>query len=534
MGKKFGNMSIDLNLLTADEKEFMIEYASNSEWLKLLQEEEIREKIPTNLVDLYPLARKKNRHFILHVGETNTGKTYNALKRFYKSERGVYLAPLRLLALEVQESAEENNVPCTYLTGEEECIREGATHISSTIEKLDIRQEYDVAVIDEGQLINDCFRGGAWTRAVLGVLADEVHICCSPDAETLIVKLIKSCGDTFEVERLKRRTPLEVDRKFKDIQPNDALIVFSRKKVLALESELRAEGINASIIYGSLPYSVRKNEMIKFLKGETNVVIATDAIGMGLNLPIERIIFMESEKFDGKNVRPLLLPEIKQIAGRAGRYGLFEKGIVTCKGNAAWLKESLSTEYEDIIHAVLPIPEGLINIKGNFVDNLMIWQNFEFPEYYTKADLTIPLELASILLSYAGSDDLDNRTIYSMITLPIDKTTMSLYKRLVRGLLNGQVEKVLMSVLSSNLDKKSLNALEDYHKALDVIYSFCSKFDYELYKQSILLAKEDNALAIMETLKIPYKKTCKHCDDDLAWDFPYDLCEDCFSHSKVK
>ena len=491
---------------------------------------QIKEKIPENLVDLYPLAREKHRHFILHIGETNTGKTYNAIKRFHKAASGVYLAPLRLLALEIQEEAERNHVPCTYLTGEEELIREGANHVSSTIEKLDIRQEYDVAVIDEAQLLSDPSRGGAWTRAILGVLADEVHICCSPNAEKLVITLIETCGDTYEVEYLERKTSLVVEKKkMRDVKPNDALVVFSRNKVLALESELREKGIKASIIYGSLPYSVRKHEMQKFLDGETNVVIATDAIGMGLNLPIERVIFMESEKFDGRERRALLLPEIKQIAGRAGRYGLFDKGLVTANGPTAWLKESLAMEYTDLTHCVLPIPESLLNVKGHFIDNLLIWQEFNFPDYYTKPDLSVPLTLAEVLNEYGTI--FSNRTIYNLITLPVDKSTMKLYKKLVEGMVTGEVDRVIGKVL--NEEPKTLNELETHHKELDVIYSFSGKFSYDKYKESIMFQKESNALAIMEVLKQPYKHVCEHCEETLAWDFSYTLCQDCYEQGHI-
>lgn len=123
----------------------------------------------------YPEARMMRREFQIHVSGTNTGKTYQSLQRLKGAKTGVYLAPLRLLALEVQERMLEDGVVCSMLTGEEEDIREGATHISSTVEKLNVRQEFDVAVIDECQMINDTQRGYAWTRAILGVRAKEIH-----------------------------------------------------------------------------------------------------------------------------------------------------------------------------------------------------------------------------------------------------------------------------------------------------------------------------------------------------------------------
>ncbi|MCL2768284.1 MAG: hypothetical protein FWE49_06135, partial [Synergistaceae bacterium] len=111
----------------------------------------VRDLIPAHPKDEFPLARRMKRHFVIHSGTTNTGKTYNALIALKEAETGVYLAPLRLLALQVFQLLNEDGVACTLSTGEEEIITPGAKHISSTIEKLDTDKEYDVAVIDEAQ-----------------------------------------------------------------------------------------------------------------------------------------------------------------------------------------------------------------------------------------------------------------------------------------------------------------------------------------------------------------------------------------------
>ena len=110
------------------------------------------------------------------------------MEKLKEVEHGIYLAPLRLLALEVQERMLESNVMCSLSTGEEEDIVPNATHLSATVEKLNINQEYDLCVIDEVQMIQDKSRGWAWTRAILGVCANEVHLCMSENARKITIK----------------------------------------------------------------------------------------------------------------------------------------------------------------------------------------------------------------------------------------------------------------------------------------------------------------------------------------------------------
>lgn len=134
----------------------------------------LMESIPEDITQLYPEARNIKRHFILHIGETNTGKTHDALEDFYNAGSGMYLAPLRLLALEIQEMSLARGINCSLTTGEEKDIRDGAKHLSCTVEKMDMSRHFDVCVIDEAQMVADSDRGWAWTEAILGVNADVV------------------------------------------------------------------------------------------------------------------------------------------------------------------------------------------------------------------------------------------------------------------------------------------------------------------------------------------------------------------------
>ena len=227
----------------------------------------LMESIPEDITQLYPEARNIKRHFILHIGETNTGKTHDALEDFYNADSGMYLAPLRLLALEIQEMSLARGINCSLTTGEEKDIRDGAKHLSCTVEKMDMSRHFDVCVIDEAQMVADSDRGWAWTEAILGVNADVVHVCMSPNAIHIVKMLIKMCGDTYTDIRHKRNSRLIVeDHDFifpDDIRDGDALVAFSRRKVLMLATLLKKEGYKVSVIYGSLPYSVRKAEVAR-------------------------------------------------------------------------------------------------------------------------------------------------------------------------------------------------------------------------------------------------------------------------------
>ena len=136
---------------------------------------------------------------------------------------------------------------------------------------------------------------------------------------------------TLGVRRFERKNPLRVVDAIAlaALEPGDAVVAFSRNAVVDLQGQIRRNGHSTAAIYGSLSPAVRRREAERFRTGTADVLVATDAIGLGLNLPIRRLIFASIEKFDGISTRPLTPPEMRQIAGRAGRYGLHEEGHVT-------------------------------------------------------------------------------------------------------------------------------------------------------------------------------------------------------------
>lgn len=510
--------------------------------------QKIEEILPDNLAELYPAARLYHRKFILHVGDTNSGKTYQAINRFMEADSGVYLAPLRLLAMEVQDKTNQNGVLCSLLTGEEDDLIKEATHMSSTIEMLSLNKRYDVAVIDEAQMIADKNRGWAWTKAVLGVCADEIHICMSENATDIICKLITLCGDEYEIVEHTRSTPLVFEKKkiFKfpeSVQEKDALIVFSRKKVLLVASELKKRGIKASKIYGSLPYAARKREVEKFINGETSVVVSTDAIGMGMNLPIQRVVFLETEKYDGEDVRNLEGPEVKQIAGRAGRRGMFDTGFVNVytediKSNykKVNIQKALTEKYGMIEKARIRLPEELLTVSNDFKFILKLWENMQNEDFYEKTDLTdayIKNKEIDNFLKRNKAYKITNEEKWKLINVPIDYDEKNLYPiwcQLMQNYCTNTPIRFELDVYIDELMDGSLGDLELLYRILDAFYAFqrVEREKDEKFREEIKAYKKKVAEIIMKKLEVNMVKKCKRCGKRLAWNSKYNICDSCY------
>jgi len=280
--------------------------------------------------DSFAVARQLGRRITLYVGPPNSGKTHAAFERLAQALDGAYLAPLRLLALEGRDRLVARGVPCSLLTGEENVPAPDARVVSSTIEMVNTGRPIDVAVIDEAQMLFDVSRGWAWTQAIVGVPARELIVICSDFAVPAIERLIALCGETCELRRFERKQHVQLLARpvpLASLALGDAVVAFSRRDVLMLRDQIAAAGHPVSVIYGALPPEVRRREAERFAEGESHILVATDAIGMGLNLPIRRVLFSTLEKFDGEADRPLEASEVHQIAGRAGRYGLHEEGF---------------------------------------------------------------------------------------------------------------------------------------------------------------------------------------------------------------
>ncbi len=439
--------------------------------------EEFTKYFPSNPKDEYEKARRLTRKVYMHLGETNTGKTYQAVECLKHAEKGVYLAPLRILALENFEKLNKEGVPCNLITGEEEILVEGAKHVCSTIEKLDINKEYDVAVIDEVQMIANSQRGQAWTKALLGIRCGEIHVCGAINSKELLLKIIGDCGDTYEITEYKRQTPLEVIEKpftFGDITKGDALVAFSKKRVLELSKYFQDKGMNNSVIYGDLPPEVRKMQYQSFLNGTNSILITTDAIGMGVNLPIRRIIFMNLRKFDGEETRYLTSQEIKQIGGRAGRKGIYDVGYVGTVGlEQLFIRENLEESDEPLERAVLGPSEAIINIKGlPLKDKLALWSTREEKlGYYRKMDIRDYL----LILENVREFRLPEEVEFRLMNLPFDvsdEEIMECFISFVDEFFNEDYGYISKPKLRGYL----LYDYEKYYQKLNLYYSFSKNF----------------------------------------------------------
>ena len=499
----------------------------------------IMELVPARPEMEFAEVRELARHFILHIGPTNSGKTFQALERLRQAKNGTYLGPLRLLALEVYEQMHGAGVPCTMRTGQE-CIEEENSRVTaSTIEMADFDENYDIAVIDEAQLVADTDRGHSWTKAILGLRAEEIHICMSPAAEQVVCHLIQLCDDTFEVRRYERKTELVCeDRPFAfpdDVQEGDALIAFSKKSVLDVAGRLEEAGIASSVIYGSLPPEIRRRQTRMFNEGMTKVAVATDAIGMGLNLPVRRIVFMQTDKFDGVSRRPLRIPEVKQIAGRAGRFGIYDKGCVSALGEREleYIRTLYRADEEPLTEVNLGFPQVLLDIDAPLDELMKIWYSVTPSEPFVKENIDEALYLYEQAKRYKNQiDGFENKhLIYKMITCPIDikdRRVVMLWLDYCRT----YTADVSLEKPAFYRDRKGgIAQYETYYKQLDLYYQFSRRMQKELDEEWLAKQREKTEMRIMSYLtrgKQNYIARCKYCGRLLPLGSPFQVCDDCF------
>ncbi|KAF1785192.1 P-loop containing nucleoside triphosphate hydrolase [Phytophthora cactorum] len=270
-------------------------------------------------------SHEKEDHY--HEGPTNSGKTHQALERLKQAgeDGGIYCGPLRLLALEIFERMNSDGLYTSLVTGQEKKLVPYSTHVSCTVEMANINRPWDVAVIDEIQLIGDPQRGWAWTRALFGLQAKEIHVCGSGEAVHLVKKFAETTGDDFELRSYERRSPLEIAPKhlesYSHIRSGDCVVAFSRRDIFQIKRDIEIKtGQKCCIIYGQLPPETRSQQA-------------------------RRVVFATVKKYSGSSGGMIDIPPslAKQIAGRAGRYGSdFASGEATCllEEDLEYLKES--------------------------------------------------------------------------------------------------------------------------------------------------------------------------------------------------
>ena len=199
-------------------------------------------------------------------GRPTAARRRPAIEALRAAESGVYCGPLRLLAWEIHDRLGSLGVPCTLRTGQETREVVGAQHTSCTIEMCALHEPLDVGVLDEIQMLSHPERGWAWSRALLGLPARELHVCGSADALPLLRTLVERCGDKLVLHEYERLTPLDVSEgslrgDLRQVEAGDCVVAFSRREIFQLKQQVEVDtGLKCGVIYGSLPPETRREQ----------------------------------------------------------------------------------------------------------------------------------------------------------------------------------------------------------------------------------------------------------------------------------
>ncbi len=480
----------------------------------------------------YGVIYDPNVEYVIHVGETNTGKTHHALERMKRATSGLYLGPLRLLALEVYDKLNAEGIPCSLKTGEEEKLTPGASHIASTVEMFHEKDRYDVIVIDEAQMITDKDRGFSWFKAITKARAREVHIIGSRNSKNMILQLL---GESkTEIHEYKRDIPLEVEGNefsIKHVRKGDALICFSRRRVLETASRLQNDRHSVSVIYGSMPPETRKKQIQQFIEGKSKVIVSTDAIGMGLNLPIRRIVFLENEKFDGTRRRLLTSQEIKQIAGRAGRKGIYDVGKVAFTKDIRLMRRKLEQEDEPVHTFAIAPTTGVLERFQTYYRDLgtffELWDRFKNPRGTEKASLAEERELYEIVKGTEIEARLSLQDLYGFLHLPFASREQALIQQwyeTIFAIINNE------DLPEPNIKKRTLEDLELSYKKLGLHLLFLYRLDRRteaIYWERVRDELSDEVHEKLQTDVGSFAKRCRSCGRHLPWNYDFSICDQC-------
>lgn len=501
---------------------------------------------------VHSAARNMKRKIIYHMGPTNSGKTYHAIQALAQAPTGCYLAPLRLLAGELYDTLNGKDVKCMLLTGEEVIEVEGATHTSSTIEMARLQQEFACCVIDEIQMITDSSRGWAWTRALVNIMAPEIHVCGDPSVFDLVQQVADMCGDTLEVKDYTRMTELQVEPRpinVGNLEKNDALIVFSRRNALRFKSELERAGFKVSVVYGRLSPEVRREMAKKFDTGATDIMVSTDAIAMGMNLPVRRIVFSTLSKYINNVEHPITASEIKQIAGRAGRFNRFPTGYVTCltkvEDGLNQIQEALDSQLDQQTKCMVgPDLDIFSQVNNALEDNglkilslsefLRLFNTMSFKKPFFCVDLKEMIELAEMVEEADKEVNLTSAEIFGFACAPVNLGLMEHVQYYV-WILNHYVAG--RAIRNDKIDSKSsdIDYLETSIKCVELYQWLSRHFDgknFEFEEEDLL----DNKTSAIEKLNVLLSDrivpTCASCGAKLADRSKFAICEECFANKR--
>jgi len=255
------------------------------------------------------------------LGPTNTGKTFLAIETMLSFDSGMMGFPLRLLAREVYDKVVKKIDPnkVALITGEEKIIPSNAKYYFCTVESMPVDKFLDFVGIDEIQMCSDHERGHIFTDRLLNLRGEKLTMFMGSNSMRNILEKLKEDIEYIDRKRLSKLT-YSGHKKISRIERKSAIIAFSAEEVYAIAELIRRQKGGAAIVMGSLSPKTRNSQVSLYQSGDVDFLVATDAIGMGINMDLNNVYFSNLKKFDGKKLRRLKLSEISQIAGRAGRY----------------------------------------------------------------------------------------------------------------------------------------------------------------------------------------------------------------------
>lgn len=480
----------------------------------------------------------------LHLGPANSGKTYDSIETFKKSVTGVYLAPLRLLAWEIADKLNGQGFPCSLLTGEEKVIIPGAPFLSSTVEMFNPDSNPECIVLDEAQMIADEQRGWAWMRVLAQATAAKIEIIASLDAETLITKILAKLGYDFTVVRHERLVPLTVaEQPWRIDAPEEhtIFVTFSRSGVLSLKTYFERRGWTVAAIYGNLPPEVKRKQAERFVSGEAKLCVATDAIGMGMNLPAAKVCFTSMTKFDGESERMLTPSETRQIAGRAGRFGIKESGEAGALTKEALkgLQYLLAQEPPPLEFArVSPELSDISNMTGPLALRLSLWEKHKaIPEELKDVIMPADLEHQKSLAGFLSEDEVKRlglETVFTLIKAPCSRESFGYWWACVKSVIeNRPFPPPLNLAKIATAKEDTLLGSETDVEQCDIYLWLSNRQELSRFgtdKEKVLAYKWSLIEKIDKTLtaKSDLRARCRKCGNTLPVIHSHSICEDCF------
>ena len=371
---------------------------------------------------------KKNKITAV-LGPTNTGKTFLAIETMLSFDSGMMGFPLRLLAREVYDKVVKKIDPnkVALITGEEKIIPANAKYYFCTVESMPVDKFLDFVGIDEIQMCSDHERGHIFTDRLLNLRGEKLTMFMGSNSMRNIIEKLEKDIEYIDRKRLSKLT-YSGHKKISRIERKSAIIAFSAEEVYAIAELIRRQKGGAAIVMGSLSPKTRNSQVSLYQSGDVDFLVATDAIGMGINMDLNNVYFSNLKKFDGKKLRRLKLSEISQIAGRAGRYlndgsfGItgdcgeisaeeiellenhkideihtifwrnpklnFKNGNTLIKSleekpNKSWLRKISECEDEKVLKYILKDTEKL-QIFNNENDLKLLWECCQIPDFVKK------------------------------------------------------------------------------------------------------------------------------------------------------